>query len=116
MFDEDAGAMTPEGFASLEEQVDAKRTQYMEKLAEYRDKFSDLFDFNPGSGGSPFYDDNVTVMGVDINFGTSRFEPFLAFLPALILFAATCYAAFLVMSGGSKWSIYWFLFYCFLYS
>ncbi len=91
-----------DGFESLEERVDAKRTEYMEKLDEYRGKFNELFDFNPGSGGSPFYDDNVIVMGVEINFGTSRFEPFLAFLPALILFAATCYAAFLVMSGGSK--------------
>jgi hypothetical protein len=94
--------MDIEGFESLEERVSAKRTEYMEKLDEYRGKFNELFDFNPGSGGSPFSDDIITVMGVDINFGTSRFEPFLAFLPALILFAATCYAAFLVMSGGSK--------------
>ena len=91
-----------DNFSSLKEKVAAKKGEYFDKLEEYQDRFSDLLKLNNNSSGSPFGSNKLNIFGVDIEFGTIRFQPFLDFLPALILFMASVYAAFILLGGMRK--------------
>src|SRR5690606_30596635 len=68
-----------DNFSSLKEKVAAKKSEYFDKLEEYQDRFSDLLKLNNNSSGSPFGSNKLNIFGVDIEFGTIRFQPFLDF-------------------------------------
>lgn len=94
--------MSLDGFSDLKDKVAAKKSEYLDKLDEYQGKFQKLFELNSTSSGSPFQSNKINIMGVDVEFGSVVFEPVLRFLPALIIFFATAYGAFIVLGAFNK--------------
>lgn len=94
--------MSLNGFSDLKDKVATKKSEYLEKLDEYQDKFQQLFELNGTSSGSPFLSNKIKIMGVDVEFGSVVFEPVLRFLPALVIFLATAYGAFIVLGAFNK--------------
>jgi hypothetical protein len=86
----------------LQDIVDSKREDYKDELVEARIRLSDSVKLNFSSHNSPFFENIKKVKGVDIDFGTTRFQEFLAFLPALILFVASASAGYIILGGGKS--------------
>ena len=90
---------TFDGFSSLEGDIKKAREGYQKKLNEMTEQFKDKIKVTTQSVSSPFYHDYKTVMGAEVDFGTAFLEPFLRYLPALILFLAAVYSAFTILGG-----------------
>lgn len=88
-----------DGYSSLDEEIKQAREGYEKKLSEATQQFKDKIKITTQSVSSPFYHDYRNVMGAEVDFGTAFLEPFLQYLPALILFLAAVYSAFTILGG-----------------